>query len=294
MHFCNAMAKQNFTNWLLFSLISLIWGSSFILMKESSKHLTGIQIGAIRIFCAGLCFLPFAIVHMRQIPAKKFIPVLLAGLLGNFLPAFLFAIAISRNGESSLASILNSLTPLFVVLIGIIFFKAKIEKRKILGVIIGFVGLLVLTLAKNSSASLHSGLILILIATVFYGITVNLVGYYLKDIDGLKIATVSLAFMAIPAGIIMWQQNVFSIARYDDEARLSILIAVLLGIAGSAIATAFFYILIQKAGGLFASLVTYAIPIVAIIWAVVANENVTVVQILALAIILSGVYMANK
>src|SRR5688572_3801543 len=234
MHFCNAMAKQNFSNWLLFSLISLIWGSSFILMKESSKHLTGIQIGAIRIFSAGLCFLPFAIFHMRQIPAKKFLPVLLAGLLGNFFPAFLFAIAISENGESSLASILNSLTPIFVVLIGIVFFKARIEKKKIIGVAIGFIGLLILTLSKNASTSLDSGLLLILVATVFYGITVNLVGYYLKDIDGLKIATVSLAFMAIPAGLIMWHQNVFSIARYDDAARVSVVIAALLGVAGSA------------------------------------------------------------
>ena len=293
MHFCNAMAKQNFTNWLLFILISLIWGSSFILMKESSKHLTGIQIGAIRIFSAGLSFLPFAIFHLRQIPRNKILPVLLAGLLGNLLPAFLFAIAIRENGESSLASILNSLTPLFVVLIGIIFFKVKIEKKKIVGVLIGFVGLLILTLSKKTG-SIDSGLILILIATIFYGITVNLVGHYLKDIDGLKIASVSLAFMAIPAGIVMWNQNVFSIARYDEAARGSILIAALLGIVGSAIASAFFYVLIQKAGGLFASLVTYAIPIVAIFWALVEKENVTGLQIVSLGVILAGVYMANK
>ncbi|MGZ8537087.1 MAG: DMT family transporter [Flavisolibacter sp.] len=288
------MAKQNFTNWLLFILISIIWGSSFILMKVSSEHLTGIQIGATRIFSAGICFLPFAVIHLRQIPVNKFLPILLAGLLGNLFPAFLFAIAISQNGESSLASILNSLTPLFVVLIGVIFFKAKIEKKKIIGVLIGFVGLLILALSKKSSTSLDSGLILILIATIFYGITVNLVGHYLKDVDGFKIATISLAIMAIPAGLVLWQQNVFSIARYDDEARISIGIAALLGLAGSAIATAFFYILIQKAGGLFASLVTYAIPIVAIIWAFVANENVTGLQILSLGVILGGVYLANK
>lgn len=294
MHFCNAMAKQNFTNWLLFILISVIWGSSFILMKESSKHLSGIQIGAIRIFSAGICFLPFAIFHFRTIPAKKFVPVILAGLLGNFLPAFLFAIAISKNGESSLASILNSLTPLFVVIIGVFFFKVKIELKKIAGVLVGFVGLLILTLSKGTADPIDSSLILILIATIFYGITVNLVGHYLKEIDGLKIATVSLAIMAIPAGIVMWRENVFSIAQYDEAARISIGIAALLGIGGSAIATAFFYILIQKAGGLFASLVTYAIPIVAIFWAIVANENVTGLQILSLGIILAGVYLANK
>ena len=118
--------------------------------------------------------------------------------------------------------------------------------------------------------------------------------FFDKDIDGLKIASVSLAFMAIPAGIVMWNQNVFSIARYDEAARGSILIAALLGIVGSAIASAFFYVLIQKAGGLFASLVTYAIPIVAIFWALVEKENVTGLQIVSLGVILAGVYMANK
>jgi drug/metabolite transporter (DMT)-like permease len=136
--------------------------------------------------------------------------------------------------------------------------------------------------------------LLILIATVFYGITVNLVSHYLKEIDGFKIASVSLSIMAIPAGVIMLQQNVFYIARHNHEARLSIGVACLLGIVGSAIATALYYILIQKAGGLFASLVTYAIPIVAMMWGLLANENITAIQIGCLAIILAGVYLANR
>src|SRR5205085_6336712 len=108
------------------------------------------------------------------------------------------------------------------------------------------------------------------------------------------IASVSLAIMAIPAAVIMWRENVFSIFRYDEQARISIGIAAVLGIAGSAIATAIFYILIQKAGGLFASLVTYAIPIVAMMWALLDHENITALQITSLAIILTGVYLANK
>jgi drug/metabolite transporter (DMT)-like permease len=295
MHFCNAMAKQNFTNWLLFVLLSLIWGSSFILMKESARHLSGLQIGAIRIFSAGICFFPFALVHITRIPLRKLLPVILSGLLGSLIPAFLFATAIAENGESSLASILNSLTPLFVIVIGVSFFKVTIQRKKIVGVLVGFAGLLILSLSKkNDPAQIDNGLLLILIATVLYGITVNIVSHFLKGIDGLKIASVSLAIMAIPAAVIMWRENVFSIFRYDEEARISIGIAAVLGIAGSAIATAIFYILIQKAGGLFASLVTYAIPIVAMMWALLANEDVTILQVISLAIILGGVYMANR
>lgn len=293
-HFCRRMAKQNFTNWILFIVLALIWGSSFILMKKSAEHLTGLQIGAIRIFAAGVSFLPFAVFHLSKIPARKLIIVVFTGLFGNFLPALLFASAIERNGESSLASILNSLTPLFVIVIGVLFFKSKVQSKKIAGVLVGFAGLVILSLSKTSSFTGDTSLLLILIATVFYGITVNLVSHYLKQIDGFKIATVSLTIMAVPAAFIMWKHNVFSIVQYDDEAQWSIAIAVLLGITGSAIATALYYILIQKAGGLFASLVTYAIPVVAIAWGMLANENITPVQIGCLALILGGVYLANR
>jgi drug/metabolite transporter (DMT)-like permease len=288
------MAKQNFFNWLLFVLLSLVWGSSFILMKTSAEHLNGLQIGAIRIFAAGIAFLPWAVFHASKIPVKKLGVVILTGLLGNFLPALLFATAIKGNGESSLASILNSLTPLFVIVIGVFFFKAQVQSRKIAGVLVGFAGLVILSLLRGPVNPNDHGLVLILIATIFYGITVNLVSHYLKDIDGFKIASVSLTVMAIPAGLLMWQQNVFSVARHVEEARLSIAVACLLGVVGSAIATALYYILIQKAGGLFASLVTYAIPIVAMVWGLLANENITAIQIGCLVVILAGVYLANK
>lgn len=288
------MAKQNFINWVLFIILSVVWGSSFILMKTSAEHLNGLQIGSIRIFAAGMALLPWAILHISKIPLKKLGIVILTGLLGNFFPALLFASAIKENGESSLASILNSLTPLFVIVIGILFFKTKVQSRKISGVLVGLAGLVILNVLRGPVSANDNGVLLILIATVFYGINVNLVSHFLKGIDGFKIASVSLAIMAIPSCIIMWQQNVFTIAHYDEEAQWSIAVACLLGVVGSAIATGLYYVLIQKAGGLFASLVTYAIPIVAIMWGLLANENITVAQIGCLAMILAGVYLANR
>lgn len=287
------MAKQNFTNWLLFIVLSLVWGSSFILMKTSAEHLNGLQIGSVRIFAAGIALLPFAIFHISKIPLKKSGVVILTGLLGNFFPALLFASAIAENGESSLASILNSLTPLFVIIIDVLFFRSKVGKRKMTGVLVGFAGLVILSLSKEPVSTEDNGFVLILIATVFYGINVNLVSHYLKGIDGFKIASVSLAIMAIPSCFLMWQQNVFSIARHNEAARWSIAVACLLGVVGSAIATALYYILIQKAGGLFASLVTYAIPIVAIMWGLLVNESIGAIQIGCLGIILGGVYLAS-
>lgn len=248
----------------------------------------------IRIFAAGIAFLPWSVFHISRVPLKKSGVVILTSLLGNFLPALLFASAIKENGESSLASILNSLTPLFVIVIGLVFFKAKTERRKIAGVLIGFAGLVMLSLLRGPVSQDDNSVLLILIATVFYGVTVNLVSFYLKGIDGFKIASVSLSFMAIPAGLLMWEQDVFTIARYSVEARWSIAIACLLGIVGSAIATALYYILTQKAGGLFASLVTYAIPVVAMMWGLLAHENIAALQLGCLAIILFGVFLANR
>jgi drug/metabolite transporter (DMT)-like permease len=289
------MKKEQLIHWGLFAVLSIIWGSSFILMKVSKEVLNGYQIGAIRILSAGLVFLPFAFSHASQIPRNKLWLVMLSGLTGNFLPAFLFAIAIEHKIDSSLAGILNSLTPLFVILLSLLFFKAKVQLKKIIGVLIGLLGLLVLSLSKGgiSLENLDYAL-LILLATLLYGINVNVVSYYLKGIDPFHMATVSLVAVSFLAGIIVWQQDVVSLLSTNPNALLPIIYAALLGIVGSAIATLLFYILIKKAGGLFASLVTYGIPVVAIAWGIVAQENVTWIQIGCLLVILGGVYLANK
>jgi drug/metabolite transporter (DMT)-like permease len=289
------MVKQNFSSWALFITLAIVWGSSFILMKEAALSLTGWQIGSIRITAAGIVLLPLAIFHFRKIPLRKLPLVILSGTLGNLFPAFLFAIAIDKKINSSLAGILNSLTPLFVVIVGLLFFGMKVHQKKILGVVIGFIGLVLLSFTRGTVTIDNYGFtLLILLATVLYGFNVNLVGRYLKEINPLMIATVSMVFISIPAVIVLSQQEVVSLIRYDHEARLAIGMVALLGIVGTAFATAIFYQLIQKAGGLFASLVTYAIPVVAIFWGVLAGENVTLMQIGCLSLILGGVYLANR
>lgn len=289
------MGKEKVINWLIFIILSVIWGSSFILMKVSKEHLNGYQIGAVRIFSAGLVFLPLALVHFTKIPVRKLPIVILSGALGNLFPAFLFALAIEKRIDSALAGILNSLTPLFVIAIAVLFFKARVQQKKFLGVLIGLAGLVVLSLSKGGiSLDNYLYALCILVATLMYGLNVNIVTHYLKDIEPMKLATVSLGFMSLFALAVMWRQDVFSMAVYDEGSRLSIIYAALLGIVGSAIATALFYVLIKRAGGLFASLVTYGVPVVAIFWGLVAGEVVTLVQISCLAMILGGVYLANR
>jgi drug/metabolite transporter (DMT)-like permease len=297
------MKKDRFVIWVLFILLCIIWGSSFILMRWSTEGLNSIQIASLRIFSAGMVMLPFAFFHFSKIPKQKLLLVILSAICGNLLPAYLFAAAISKNIDSSLAGILNSLTPICVVIVGIIFFKAKVGSRKIMGVIIGFAGLCLLTLSGEKGISFESvGYALwIVLATVLYGVNINLVSYYLKGINPIHLATVSISFMLPPTVIILWQQDFFSLlsafnfsSGEPSETRWPIVASVLLGVVASAIATILFYILVKRAGGLFASLVTYGIPFVAISWGFIFGENITALQIGCLGIILSGVYLANR
>ena len=293
--FALLMKKHNFIKWSIFVLLSFIWGSSFILMKVSSAALNGWQIASVRILSAGMVFLPLAVVHLSKIPKNKLWLVIVSGLLGNLLPAYLFAIAIDKQVNTSLAGILNSLTPLLVIVLGILFFKSTLNGRKVAGVLIGFIGLLILSLSKGGITVANFWFAsLILLATVCYAVNVNVVSRYLKDVVPLKMATVSLGFMMIPAVLMAWQGGVFQQFMQDPESRWPVGAAVILGIAGSAIATVFFYALIKRAGPLFASLVTYGIPVVAILWGLWAQENITGIQIGCLSLILGGVYLANR
>jgi len=289
------MGVYKLINWCVFLLLTIIWGSSFILMKHSKEELTASQIAALRIFSAGLVLIPFAIFHLIKIPRKKIFIVILSGVIGNLIPAFLFATSISKNIDSSLASILNSLTPLLVVIIAVGIFRDKIKIQKIIGVLVGLAGLTLLFLSwKGISFENFGDASLILLATICYGVNVNMVGHFLKEINPLHIATVSLAFMTLPSLYVLWQQGFLQLSFNEHPVQWAIVESTMLGIVGSAIATALFYILIKRAGGLFASLVTYGIPFIGIFWGIIDGENIGIKQFACLGIILFGVYLANR
>src|SRR5688572_4986607 len=281
-------------SWLIFILLCFIWGSSFIMMKVSNQGMTPYQVAALRIFSAALVFIPFAIFHLKGVSRKTAGLLVFTGFLGNLLPAFCFAIALVKI-DSSLTGILNSLTPICVVLVGIVIFKDKIKMQKVWGVIIGFAGLCLLTLSQNDLSLHNVGYSsLVILATISYGINVNLVSHYLKSIKPLHIATISLAFMCMPAALVLWQQDFLSVDFSDSNVQWALINCLLLGTVGSAFATVLFYLLLQKAGGLFASLVTYGIPFVALFWGFIDGEKTSWLEIICLGIILSGVYLANR
>ncbi len=284
---------NRFSGWLLFILLCFIWGSSFILMKFSREALTPAQIAGLRIFSAGVFFLLPAVIYFKKIPVKYLGTILLIGFLGNLFPAFLFALAITKL-HSGLSGILNALTPVIVVVIGVLFFKLPVNRRKWLGVLLGFTGMFLLSLTQPNIRTGNLGYaLLIVLATISYGLNINLYNARLKHLPALAVTSVALAGMAIPVFFILWQQGFFNNDFSNPVFQKAVLEIAALGVAGSAIATWLFYLLVKKAGALFGALVTYGIPFVALFWGFLDGEPIGYVTVLCLLFILAGVYIAN-
>lgn len=287
--------NRNVVNWLLFLLLSLIWGSSFILMKIGMDNgLNPFQVASLRIVSAGLLLLPVCLAHFRSIPFKKLPFVLASGSLGSLFPAFLFCIAETKI-DSSLAGTLNALTPVFVLLNAAVFFGIRTPANKVAGILIAFIGSLLLLFAKG-----HFGVnghllyvVPVLLATFCYGFNVNMVSKHLSGIPALHIASVSLVLNAIPALVVLALTGFFRLPFAEPQILKAVGASFLLGIGGTALATIFFYMLMKRAGNIFASLVTYGIPFVATGWGIVFGEGVTGKQMICLLIILSGVFLVN-
>ena len=295
-HLCSKPARmqQKWTNWLVFALLSIVWGSSFILMKEGLKAFNAYQVASLRMLSAGLVLLPFAIQAFKKIPKDKMGLVIISGLVGNFIPAYLFCIAETRI-DSALAGILNSLTPLFTIIVGVVFYKVQTSAIKLLGILIGFIGLTCLMLAGKEVHFEHlSYASLVLVATIMYGINVHTVGRYLKEIGSIQIASVAFSFLIIPSATVLYFTDFFNNDFSSPVVLHSTIAGGVLGMIGTSMASILFYYLVKKAGILFGSLVTYGIPVVAVAWGIGFGESLAPLQIFCLGVILFGVYIVNR
>lgn len=281
--------------WLLFITLSFIWGSSFILIKGGLLHLSPYQVASIRIISSGLVLLPVAVVSMKHIPMNKLGIVFLSGMLGSLIPAYLFCLA-EQGIDSALAGTLNSLTPIFAILSGALFFQTKTPLNKIWGILLAFLGSLLLFFSqpgfKENSNALY--ILYVVLATALYGYNVNMVHRHLGNIGSLKVVSVALGLNAIPAAAVLFFTGYFDQDLLQKETLISTGYASILGVFGTAMATVLFYVLIKRAGAVFASMVTYGIPAVAIFWGIIYGEEVGWKQVLSVLVILAGVWLANR
>ena len=287
--------ENNSTKWYLLGFLGCVWGSSFILMQLGLQGVNSIQLGSLRILFAALFLMIVGFKQIAKIPLYKWKYIVLTSVFGTFVPAYLFAIALSKI-DGSVSAILNSLTPLNTLLVGLFFFGLDVQRRQIFGVIIGFIGCVLLVLfgdGENTTENYYYA-ILIVIASIFYGINVNLIKKYLSDLKPLAISTGNFVVMFVPALLVLYFSGFFDIV-HQEKVQTSLGFIVVLGIVGTGFSNILFFKLIQLSSPVFASSVTYIIPVVAIMLGYLfMNETLSIVQVIGALVVLVGVYFSSR
>lgn len=287
------MQSQNL-KWYFLVILSLTWGSSFILIKRGLIGLTAFQLGSLRIiFCALFLFI-IGFKSLKNVPRFKWKYFALTALFGTFLPVYLFSIA-QTEIDSSISAILNSLTPLGALLIGATVFGLQYQRRQLFGVLIGLVGcaMLIFKGAVDNPDQNYFYTLFVVVAALCYSVNVNLIKKYLSDVSPLAITTGNFAVLFIPATIILFSTGFANVATLP-ETQQAMLYVLVLGIVGTGLASIIFFKLIHISSPVFASSVTYMIPIVAFGWGVFDGESLSLIQIIGAAIILIGVYFSSR
>lgn len=280
--------------WLLLAVLALIWGSSFILIKLGLVSLSPVQLGSLRIIFAAGFLLLIGFRSLPSIPLWQWKYIALTALFGTFIPVYLFSIAQTQIA-STVSAILNSLTPLNTLVLGFLFFKLRFQRKQVFGVVIGLAGslLLILNGAANHPEQNYWYALLVVVASLCYATNVNLIKKYLSDLSPLAISTGNFTALLPPALLILAFTGLTDIVS-DPAVLESIAFVSILGIAGTGIANIIFFRLIQISSPVFATSVTYLIPVVAFFWGLLDNEMLTPVQFVGAFIILVGVYLSAR
>ena len=281
--------------WILLALLSIIWGSSFILIKKSLEHFNPYEVGALRVLIAGLVLLPVAIMNIRKFPKKNLKWLLLAAITGNFIPMFLFPIA-ETEVSSSIAGIINSMMPIFVIIVGALLWKFQTTKRKIIGVLISFSGACILAFSGGEGGEFKLiPILLLLLATLLYAISTTTVKSKLSDIPAKILSAFVFSFVLIfPSLIALVFAGFFNELKMDNNLLVGLGFVSLLSVFGTGLAMMLNYRLLSVSTPLFASTVTLLMPIVAIIWGILDGEKLTIMQGFGGVIILAGLIFLRQ
>ena len=218
------------------------------------------------------------------------------GVFGNLIPAFLFTKAETQI-SSSLAGMLNALTPIFAVLVAFVWLKTKPTGIKISGVIVGFIAASCLMLFDKTEDTFKNVIysLLIFIATFCYAISVNAIKKYLFDLNSVKATLWAFAITGPIALVYLFGFTDFTTHLSHNQLAMSSLGYIcILAIVGTSLSVILFNVLIKKAGVLFASSCTYLIPVVAVLWGLFDGESVNLAQILSIVAIILSVYLINR
>ncbi len=286
--------RPTLLSWGILLLLSLVWGSSYILIKKSLVAFTPIQVGCLRLSISAIAFLPIFLLHFRKIDWSKLKYLLLVGICGSGLPAVLFPFA-QTEISSSVAGTLSSLTPLFTLIIGALFFKAVAAWSKLSGILVGLMGAILL-IAFGQNVGIEGNLwygLFILIGCVCYAISTNVVKEHLQEMSAYKISAVAFFIIGVPSLIYLLTTNIMEVIQTHEHGWTSLGTVTILALGGTLLATVLFFKLVQLTNPLFASLVSYLIPMIAMLLGAFDGEQITVLHLFGMSLILAGVYLTK-
>jgi drug/metabolite transporter (DMT)-like permease len=291
--------NETLKNWGMLILLALVWGSSFILIKRGLEVFSPGEVGAYRIVAAASFLLPLSLPRLKNLNKHQIFYLVIVGLVGSFIPAFLFAKAQTQL-SSSLTGVLNALTPLAVVMIGALFFGSKITKRNGIGLAIAFIGVFILVVVKEGSgleafSGINAYALFVILACICYGFNLNIIKYKFVTLKPIQITAISL-LMVLPAALIFLLVGTdFSYKVANVPGALKALgYVTLLGVMGTALALILFNVMVKRVTPVFASSVTYLIPIVAIMWGVLDGEVLLWGHYLGIVAVILGVWYGNR
>ncbi len=280
---------------LLLMITAFIWGSSFILIKRGLEVFSATQVGLLRIAFAMLAMLPLALHSFKRYYKGRFWQLLVAGLSGNLLPALLFATA-QTHLDSGLTGVLNALTPLFAMLVGVLLFRFRFIPRQLLGLIIGLSGATVLSFIGKSGSweSFNIYTLLVAAASFLYGFNVNWIKRFLSDMPSPNLTALSLFLMGVPAMIMLFFGDFVTRMETIPGAWTALGYLTILGVVNTAFALILFFKLLQIASPVTASSVTYIIPVIALLIGFWDGEALGWIHLLGMGLILTGVIIINR
>ena len=290
------MIKIPENKWLYLFLLSLIWGSSYILIKRGLVGLSPIELGSARIVISTVFLLVLGFNSLSGLSRYHWKWLIITGFLGTFFPSFFFAFA-QLHIDSSVAAILNSLTPIFTVLVGITLFATRMLARQYFGVVLGFVGSLGLVWggAQINPNQPIGYVLLIISASMCYAINIHFLKHKLSAVSPMAMTLGNFIAILPPALIMLFFSDFFSFQKLQNpEVITSLGYVATLAFFGTAIAKVMFNRFVKMASTVFVSSVTYTLPIVALFWGTLDGEKISSYQLLSTAVILVGVSLAHK
>jgi drug/metabolite transporter (DMT)-like permease len=288
-------ADTTWKSWAILIVLSLIWGTSYILIKRGLEVFSPTQVATLRLSISSLAFVPILFYRRKRVDWGRWRPLLLVGVLGSGLPAFFFSLAQTQI-SSSMAGVLNSLTPLFTLLLGVLLFGLQASGRKVLGVLVGLGGAaLLILLGKDAGMGSQPWYGLLVVAgALCYAASSNIVGAYLRDMSSITISAVAFALIGLPAAVYLFSTDFLPLMAQHQGAWPAFGYIAALALFSTVLASVIFFRLVQWTSPVFASMISYLVPIVALSWGVFDGEPLALIHFLGLALIMSGIYLVRR